>query len=500
MKKINLLHGSDKFMQVTSVDINRNCAKVWHKNKLDNIPFQPFIWIKDKRDLNRLKVNVQIKSLVGQGYKYLALLPDIKSFWNARKYLMEMQKPFVAILDLQQQFLIQNGITLFKGMKYIDLKRMQFDIETKKGLSIVDNEILCISVKCREEEHVFHGKESDILHNFFNYIKKINPDVLEGYNIELFDLPIIENRANHYGIKFPFYSYNMRIKTGDSGWTLIKKYFYKGKHVIDLYHTAKRYNVINRVFDSYKLDNVIESLNLSRKNRVHIDAANIVKIWSENKDKVIQYAIDDVRDVDLLSKQMLPEEFYQAKMCPISYDKMCITGIGNKINSFFFRYYYHNNYAIPEKEERREFEGALVLKEGHGIYKHVIKFDVSSMYPSIMVANKTCPKSDKLEVFPKLLKELKSMRFQIKDKAKTVEGAVKDQLDGMQKAYKVLINGMYGVQGSQASPWNDYDNAEFITAEGRRILKLMIETFKKMGFIVLGSDTDGVFVTREEWQ
>jgi DNA polymerase elongation subunit (family B) len=63
-----------------------------------------------------------------------------------------------------------------------------------------------------------------------------------------------------------------------------------------------------------------------------------------------------------------------------------------------------------------------------------------------------------------------------------------------QLALKILINGGYGVFGSQYFKYYDLRVAELITAYGRYTLTKMQEIAKGMGFEILYGDTDSLFI------
>ena len=66
----------------------------------------------------------------------------------------------------------------------------------------------------------------------------------------------------------------------------------------------------------------------------------------------------------------------------------------------------------------------------------------------------------------------------------------------MQVALKNLINGIYGLFGTDFFEYADYRVAELTTAFGRKVLQYMKETAKEVyGFEVIYGDTDSVFVT-----
>ena len=203
------------------------------------------------------------------------------------------------------------------------------------------------------------------------------------------------------------------------------------------------------------------------------------------------------------------------------------------------------------------YEGAIVLKPKPGIYikKPVTVLDYASLYPSSMISEnlshdslvldekylgdegvkrleklgyshvdithdvfkwkdpkikskgkvkigtKTCrfvqPPNGEKSIIPKILMKLLKARKDTRAKIKTAETEfMKGVLDGLQLAYKLTANSLYGQIGAVTSPINMKDIAASTTAVGRSLLNLAktktIERFPDAE-IVYG-DTDSIFI------
>ena len=60
----------------------------------------------------------------------LITFPDWRSYQEARARFAKEGTPFFAFNDPVQQYLTSSGRTLFKGMRFEDLRRLQIDIQT----------------------------------------------------------------------------------------------------------------------------------------------------------------------------------------------------------------------------------------------------------------------------------------------------------------------------------------------------------------------------------
>jgi DNA polymerase elongation subunit (family B) len=97
-----------------------------------------------------------------------------------------------------------------------------------------------------------------------------------------------------------------------------------------------------------------------------------------------------------------------------------------------------------------------------------------------------CHDSNYEGLIPVLLQQYREERFTQKDLGN----------EAMQKALKILINGCYGLFGSEFFEYADYRVAELTTAFGRYTLSYMKHVAEKVyGFDVIAGDTDSIFVT-----
>jgi len=243
----------------------------------------------------------------------------------------------------------------------------------------------------------------------------------------------------------------------------------------------------------------VKTLGMTRDDRTMVDTTKLSELWANpvTREQVKDYCLDDSRDLEILSKLLLPTEFYQAQMLPISFEKLCISGTANKLNSIFYRYYYKHKHSIPmpNLDDKRDYQGGLVGNWCKGVYRDVCKVDIGSMYPSIILLNKIKPPKDYLDVFLKTLTILTEKRLSLKNRMKAFTGNKKEIADGIQGAYKVIINSSYGILASNASPFAYPKGAEKVTEEGRAIITAMKTALDSSGLNVLSLDTDGIFVS-----
>jgi DNA polymerase elongation subunit (family B) len=130
-----------------------------------------------------------------------------------------------------------------------------------------------------------------------------------------------------------------------------------------------------------------------------------------------------------------------------------------------------------------------------GVIRHIVKADVESLYPSIMLTQRVTSASDTLGIFLPLLEELRRRRLIAKRKAKEAPNERSAGFyDGLQGSYKILINSFYGYLGAPFY-FNDYNAASKVTEEGQRIVLTIADELEKAGAKVVEIDTDGVYFT-----
>ena len=97
------------------------------------------------------------------------------------------------------------GRTLFKEMVFSDLRRLQIDIETT-GFDPrdPDSQVIVVAIKIQRR----HGggplaperDEAELLERVTERLREFDPDVIEGHNLFNFDLPFMAARAERFGL------------------------------------------------------------------------------------------------------------------------------------------------------------------------------------------------------------------------------------------------------------------------------------------------------------
>ncbi len=405
-------------------------------------------------------------------------------------------------------YLVRRGRTLFKGMTFGDLRRLQLDIETS-GLDPhrPDATVLMVAITTswgEEDVLVLEAGEADLIERLSERIVALDPDVIEGHNIFNFDLPYLAARAERNGLALRWGRDGSTVRIDERGGRfkagpLTVPYspaWIHGRHVIDTYQQIQRYDTGGKL-TSYGLKNAIRELGLTRGDRTFVPGTDILEAWRTDRDRLIRYAIDDVRDVDILSRLATQTEFYQTQILPRSFQAVATGGPGEKINDLMLRAYLAAGHSIPNPEPSRDYPGGHAELLETGVFSPVVKCDVESLYPSIMLAEHITSKADTLGAYLPMLADLTRRRLAAKaasrDMARAGKHDERAMWEGLQGSFKVLINSFYGYLGYRGALFNDYDAATRVTLSGQRIVIDVVEHLRKARAVPIEVDTDGVY-------
>lgn len=498
-----ILFGHDPTERIVAVEAGERELILWQRlwdEKVVQItePFTPWLLLTEPHP----HLDIEPIELEGEGFRFLYEFSRWSAFTEARQYLRDEHVEHFAYPSAIKQALTRCGKTLFKGMTMADVVRMQIDIETE-GLSPEpeNNRILIIAVRDnRGLLEALTGEEPELIAHFVALLRERDPDILEGHNIYGFDLPFLMARAKRHNIPLAIGRDGSEARVGAirnfaiGGTTrpFAPVYVY-GRHVVDTFLAVQRFDWARGALTSYGLKEVARSLGIAEPERIEIPRDAMASIFQRDPERVLTYARQDVIETARLAEIVTPTEFYQAQMIPDSYSASAVTGSGEKINSLFARAYLAQNHAIPLPRPTHSYAGGYTDVRAVGVIDRIVKADVESLYPSIMLAHKIKPASDTLNVFLPALAELTQQRFVAKARARSTEGAERHYWDGLQGSFKVLINSFYGYLGAAGFNFNDPEAAGRITEIGRKLVQEIAARMEATGSRVIEIDTDGVY-------
>jgi DNA polymerase I len=465
-------------------------------------PFRPWLLSDMRMEMDsvhwqELKGELQGRRML----KYLAVCDGREVFENLRRALRDAHREIIAYGSLARQYLMLSGKTLFKGMTFADLHRVQLDIETttltpdQQGARIL---MIALS-DTRGYEALLDGDEKQILEQLVERIQALDPDVIEGHNLFGFDVPYLAARAKAVGVPLRLGRDGSELRLGSPRQCIIgansrtfTPAFVHGRHLIDTYLSVQRFDIGRGELEGYGLKEVAQQLGIAAPDRIYLEREQIPDLWRTDPETVRRYCLQDVHETRRLADLTLPTEFYQCQMLPDTLQNLATIGTGEKANLMFLRAYLAEGYAVPAPQGAREYPGGYTEVRQVGLIPRIVKADVESLYPSVMLRYGIKPRADHLNVFLPTLERLRRLRLDAKARAKQTQGAESAYWDGLQNSFKILVNSYYGYLGSPFH-FNDYDAAEQVTLTGQELVKQIAAEIERQGGMVVEIDTDGVY-------
>jgi DNA polymerase elongation subunit (family B) len=324
--------------------------------------------------------------------------------------------------------------------------------------------------------------------------------VLEGHNIFRFDLEYLEARARRHRISLAWgrdgsvlrgFPSRMQVAERTIGY---RRYGVTGRHIVDTWILAQLYDVGARDLESYGLKDVARHFGIAAPERTYLPPEDIPRIFVEDPQRLMAYARDDVTETLGLSAILSPPYFVQAQILPFDYQATVLRGNATKIDALLMREYLHRGQAVPAPTRGRGVAGGYTAVFQRGVARDVLHVDVTSLYPSLMLGQGLFPAADRLGVSASLLRDLREFRVSAKRMARE---AVREEdrvfLNALQQTFKIFINSFYGYLAFSQGHWNDFDVANQVTGEGRRLVQLLLDRLGGLGATVVEVDTDGIY-------
>ena len=480
------------------------------------MPFEPFAWLASN-PFDTPVAGVQFERLGGDAaLGTMARASSLEAFDGFIKAARD-SVALDAIRPLESQFLLQSRMRLYGDLAFARLRRCQVDIETGStdgGFSDAGkpgDRVLAIGMRSGGSDRLLlleamtDEAEKKLLLAFNRELAALDPDVIEGHNIFKFDLDYLRQRCRmrrvpcawgRFGQKATFRS--SRLKVAER-WVDFPRCDLPGRAVIDTYLLALLNDISTRELNSYGLKEVAVHFGITPEDsaeRTNIEGSRIAEAFTADPERFRAYLADDLRETQGLGDLLLPTYFEQARTFPIPLQEATLRGTTVKIDLLFLEEYYHARQSCPQPPEIRPFDGGYTRSFNEGVFRHVLHFDVASLYPSLLLSIGRNPANDSLGVFIPLLRRLLEYRLRYKQLAKSAPTQdERAEAQARQAAYKILINSFYGYLGFSGARFGDGDLAAEVTRRGRELLQSLIAEFGRHGCSVLEADTDGIYLS-----
>jgi DNA polymerase elongation subunit (family B) len=391
--------------------------------------------------------------------------------------------------DPVQQFLTRTGRTLFKGMTFESLRRLQLHLETTRPPDSPHSDperdpLFRIAItdsdgweECLDASDP--AGERAAIERLGGLIAGRDPDVIEGHNLFKVILPYLTARARHHKLRLRWGRDGGLLKSRPSRLQIAEKTIQYprasvgGRHFVDTFVLAQYYDVGTRELEGFSLGEVAAHFGLAEAEA---------------------HPLARARETRALAASLSASYFVQAQIFPYNYQDVIVRGNATKIDALFLREYLRHGHSVPGTPESRTFEGGYTDIFFTGVARDVWHCDVASLYPSVMLRFGLLPETDTLGVFGGLLGDLRKFRVEAKQRMRTAEDDVtRRHFSALQSTFKILINSFYGYLGFAQGHFADYAAAAAVTAKGRELLRAMVEWLEGAGARVIEIDTDGIY-------
>ena len=400
--------------------------------------------------------------------------------------------------------------------------------------------------------------EYDLLMDFINWwmVEENTPEVVTGWNIELYDIPYLVRRLDRIlGEKLMKRFSPWGLVTEDEVYVAGRKhisYDVGGVTQLDYLNLYKKFTY--KAQESYRLDH-IANVELGQKKLDHSEFDTFKDFYTKGWQKFVEYNIIDVELVDRLEDKMKLIEL----AITMAYDaKANYADVFSQVrmwDTIIYNYLKKRNIVIPPKEKSdkdSKYAGAYVKEPIPGLYDWIVSFDLTSLYPSLIMqfnispetlvedkhpsitvdkvlnqeltfelykdyavcANGSMYRKDVKGFLPELMEKIFKERSIYKKKMlaakqqyeKTPTKELEKEIarcNNIQMARKIQLNSAYGSVGNQYFRYYKLENAEAITLSGQvairwienklnQYLNKILKT-QEVDYVI-ASDTDSVYL------
>ncbi len=520
-----LLFGADPTQRLVAVEATPAGEVVyWQRHGADverhTAPLEALLWVEDPHFLDEFDGDYKIQPLAGDlPLAHVVRVRSGKELEALKRHLVGVtgdnpsnaQAPYLYVSDRVHLHLMSTGTTLFKGMRFDDVRRLQIDIlahaapgDDAPRADCPEDRILSIALTDTEGyREVLDGSgEQELITKLAQVIGERDPDIIEGHNFYKQQLEYLRRRAERYklglawgrdGSNVRFRRSRVQIAERTIDFPLGMVY---GRHCVDTWVLTQFYDLgSGRGLGGYELADVAPELGLAPGEFQYRTPFEREALLGAEPERHRQYHLELADQVAALSKLLQASYFVQAQIFPYSYHQVMVRGQATKINALMLREYLRRGQSVPKPPEVGvPIVGGFTALGAEGIVEPIVHCDVSSLYPSVMLAFQIQPRDDSLSLFLELLGHLRTMRLEAKARLASATDPVEaHHLEALQSTLKIVINSFYGFLGSPFPNWADTEAANAVTAKGRELVQSMMRWLEGRGAKSVEVDTDGVY-------
>ena len=537
------------------------------------IKYQPTLFVPSAK-------KSKFKTLTGQYAKPV----KFGSINQAREFLRnyESQIDLVYGMERWQYCYISDeyeGIVNWEQDKILTLT-IDIEVASENGFhdpNVAEEEVLAITVKnhltkrilvwgiydynnTRDDvDYIWCEDERALLEKFVDFMQKVQPDVITGWNTTFFDIPYLCNRIKSlFGNKFMQNMSPWKMVTEENTSTFgrnITRYNIWGVSNLDYMDLYKKFTYTDQ--ESFSLDNIAFVELGVKKDPNPFDTFR--EWYTKDYQSFIDYNIKDVELVDALEDHLAMITL----MLTMAYEaKINYNDVYSQVRMWdviTFNFLKNKNIVIPQRrkhEKRAKYVGAYVKEPQVGQHNWIMSFDLNSLYPHLIMQynistetlireqypnkisveklldqevdttmlpklgltvtpNGACFRTDIRGFFSELMEKFYTDRVKFKQYMLEAKQRYEDTKDSkytkqistyhnIQMARKIALNSAYGSMGNEFFRYYDERIATAITTAGQLSIRWIED--KVNGYInqicqtegedyIVASDTDSIYVT-----
>jgi len=362
--------------------------------------------------------------------------------------------------------------------------------------------VAAISVYDGKSARTFSGDETSVLGSFIDEVRRLDPDIVLGFQSNKVHWDYLSRRAGAAGVRFSIGRGGSEPHGSVYGHVSLR-----GRANIDVSEFVDEVPEI-------KLERLEELAGYMGMD-VPRDAPEDFEVgamWEEDRARIVGYSEWRARAIFDVFSAISDYVFSLSGITGIPPDHVLTAATGFKVENYLMRFAEEEaGELIPPRRESRHitYPGGMVIQPKPGLHSGVAVLDFKSMYPSIIIkynmSLETVGEDGALRegppgFLPRALRLLLDERAKAREEwGRYPEGSRERKvMDAKQRALKRIANATYGYTGWSGARWYAPHVAAAITAKGREVISTVMERATGMGLEVIYGDTDSVFVSYDE--
>lgn len=380
----------------------------------ESIPFRPVLFVPTKKQTDN-----KWHTIDGRLVDEL----DFPNTYESRKFIDEYKGvngfTIYGDIDAQYQFIAANYAgdgEVEYNPKHIRTMYLDIEVESENGFALPSeatervngitmkmsdgkcyslglNHFFVEGVECKSYE----DDERRLLSDFVDLWETLDPDIITGWNVNMFDMPYLYNRIVSVLGKKTANRLSPWGEVRDRKVVIMERvnvvFEFVGVTILDYYDLYKKFTFTNQ--ESYKLG-YIASVELGEGKISYEDFGTITDFYRRDFQKFMEYNIRDVEIVVGLENKLRLLELALG----LTYSARCVLGdVFSQVrmwDTIIYNYLLRRGIVIPPRnrsQKDEQFIGAYVKDPQVGKHEWVASFDLDSLYPHLIMHYNISPET-----------------------------------------------------------------------------------------------------------